>query len=251
MSPRTDASMIRRLCVIAAALAILALTPHFAGAADVEGDVFPCAMAFSATSGPSSTGSATTLHLTGPRALSGTARMFGRERSWTAAITPAMSVTTTPYGEEQHAVLVRTAAPVVGVQFTPNGETCSLVAEVRPHGPYDREDPDADRAVDGTDAGPAPSTPCTKPYASPLVVRAKEPETPPLAQQQHITGTVIIAVALDENGRVTGARVSSSPSVVLNASALDAAQQSTFRTAVLACRSIPAAYAFVVSYSSR
>ena len=81
-------------------------------------------------------------------------------------------------------------------------------------------------------------------------MRAVEPEIPGFAQQQNIAGTVDVVVSLDASSRVIGARIASSPSVLLNAAALGAARSSEFRTEVRACRPVAAEYLFRVDFAA-
>ncbi len=108
---------------------------------------------------------------------------------------------------------------------------------------------------------PAPPTPTPKPTPVPLAcarpnipattLRAVEPDTPPMAAQQGITGTVQVVVSLDASSHVTGTHVQSSPSALLNSAALSAARSSTFQTEVRDCKPIAADYIFSVEFASQ
>ena len=106
---------------------------------------------------------------------------------------------------------------------------------------------------------PAPPTPqptrtpqsCARPNVAASTIHAVEPDTPSLAQQQGIQGTVQVVVSLNESSRVTGTHVQSSPSAVLNAAALSAARQSTFQTEIRDCKPIAADYIFSVEFTSQ
>ncbi len=108
---------------------------------------------------------------------------------------------------------------------------------------------------------PAPPTATPKPTPTPLscarpnvpatTIRATEPDTPPMASQQGISGTVQVVVSLDAGSHVTGTRVQSSPSVILNQAALSAARSSTFQTEVRDCKPIAADYIFSVEFSAQ
>jgi outer membrane biosynthesis protein TonB len=114
-------------------------------------------------------------------------------------------------------------------------------------------------------ATPAPATPpptptpkptptpasCARPNVAASTIRAVEPDTPPMAQQQGITGDVQVVVSLDVNSHVTSTHVQSSPSVVLNNAALQAARQSTFQTEIKDCKPVAADYIFTVSFTSQ
>jgi protein TonB len=106
---------------------------------------------------------------------------------------------------------------------------------------------------------PAPPTPqptrtpqsCARPNVPASTIHAIEPDTPALAQQQGIQGTVQVVVSLNEGSRVTGTRVQSSPSAVLNQAALSAARQSSFQTEIRDCKPIAADYIFSVEFTSQ
>lgn len=97
---------------------------------------------------------------------------------------------------------------------------------------------------------PTPLT-CARPDVPATTVRALEPDTPPLAQQQGISGTVNVVVSLDARSRVVATRIQSSPSAVLNASALAAARGSQFKTEVKNCEPVAADYVFSVDFTSQ
>jgi TonB family protein len=97
---------------------------------------------------------------------------------------------------------------------------------------------------------PTPAT-CARPNVAATTLRAVEPDTPPIAQQQGISGTVQVIVSLDAASHVTGTRIQSSPSAVLNQAALSAARQSTFQTEIRDCKPIAADYIFSVDFTSQ
>ena len=92
---------------------------------------------------------------------------------------------------------------------------------------------------------------CAVPNADARTVNAAQPETPALAQQQGITGEVAVLVTLDENSRLVDAKVSRSPSPLLNQAALQAARQSSFKTRVVACKPVADSYNFIVDFQSQ
>jgi TonB family protein len=108
-------------------------------------------------------------------------------------------------------------------------------------------------------ATPAPATPvptptpasCKVPNAAAETVKAATPDTPAMAQQQGISGIVQVEVALDENSHITGLKIYSSPSTLLNAAALSAARQSTFKTEVKDCVPVADHYLFSVEFDSQ
>jgi TonB family protein len=108
----------------------------------------------------------------------------------------------------------------------------------------------------GTPAPPPPEpqptpTPlsCTRPNVAAATTRAMEPEMPPLALAQGISGTVEVVVSLDAQSRIVGTRVLRSPSTTLNAAALAAARGSQFRTETKNCEPIAADYIFSVEFT--
>lgn len=89
---------------------------------------------------------------------------------------------------------------------------------------------------------------CAGPDRPVSVLRAAPPDTPPIAQQQRIFGTVKIVVDIAADGSVRAARVGRSPSVILNQAALRAARSSTYRPAVHDCVPVAATYLFGVHF---
>ena len=81
-----------------------------------------------------------------------------------------------------------------------------------------------------------PSTPCTTPDVAPQVVRLAQPDIPPMAQQQGISGDVVVRVTLDGSGAVTATQIISSPSAILNFAAQSAARASTYQAGMVSCR---------------
>jgi protein TonB len=108
---------------------------------------------------------------------------------------------------------------------------------------------------------PAPPTATPKPTPTPLAcarpnvpattIHAIEPDTPPMAAQQGISGVVQVKVALDENSHILGTSIYQSPSAILNSAALNAARNSTFQTEVRDCKPIAASYLFSVEFTSQ
>ena len=82
-------------------------------------------------------------------------------------------------------------------------------------------------------------------------IRPVEPDTPPMAQQQGIQGTVQVVVSLNADSKVVGTRIQTSPSAILNSAALSAARQSTFQTEIRDCKPIAADYIFSVDFTSQ
>jgi outer membrane biosynthesis protein TonB len=115
-----------------------------------------------------------------------------------------------------------------------------------------------------TPATPAPATPppptpkptptpqsCARPNVAATTIHPVEPDTPPMAQQQGISGAVQVVVSLNADSKVVGTRIQTSPSVILNSAALSAARQSTFQTEIRDCKPIAADYIFTVDFTSQ
>jgi TonB family protein len=179
--------------------------------------------------------------------------------------TPAPTVRPTPAPRETpHAAASPRAIRIVTPHLSPRGggasEPANLHAAGDPNGVPDAPTaaPPANDAAAKPAATPEPTprptpTPlsCARPDIPATTVRAVEPETPALAQQQGISGTVAVIVSLDARSRVVATRVQSSPSAVLNGAALAAARGSQFKTEVKNCEPIAADYIFSVDFTSQ
>lgn len=91
---------------------------------------------------------------------------------------------------------------------------------------------------------------CVRPDASPSV-SASPPvaDIPPEARIAKVSGTAAIAVSLDAQGRVTGAKVAqSSGSTGLDQAALQMAQNATYAPKLTACKPVPGDYTFTVKF---
>ncbi len=86
-----------------------------------------------------------------------------------------------------------------------------------------------------SEGGPTTPSACTTPDRAPVLVKQAVPDTPPLAQQQGITGDVIVRVTLDASGGVAAVQVQQSPSAILNFAALAAARASTYQAGLQNC----------------
>jgi hypothetical protein len=96
-----------------------------------------------------------------------------------------------------------------------------------------------------------PRLACAHPNVPATTIRAIEPDTPPAAAQQGISGTAQVVVSLDADSHVTAVRIQSAPSAILVEAALDAARNSTFQTEVRDCKPIAADYIFSVEFTSQ
>jgi len=95
------------------------------------------------------------------------------------------------------------------------------------------------------------SASCAQPNVAATSLHPVEPDTPPLAQQQGIQGTVQVVVSLNAQSEVVGTRIQTSPSAILNSAALAAARQSTFQTEIRDCKPIAADYIYSVDFTSQ
>jgi len=92
---------------------------------------------------------------------------------------------------------------------------------------------------------------CENPNIEATTMNAVAPNTPPYAQQQGITGVVNVVVQLDTNSKIVGTpTVQSSPSDLLNDAAIEATEQSTFRTEIKNCHAVSATYIFAVEFNN-
>ena len=92
---------------------------------------------------------------------------------------------------------------------------------------------------------------CARPNVPATTLHALEPETPAMAVQQGISGTVGVVVTLDAQSRIVATRIQSSPSALLNQPALAAARGSQFRTEVKNCEPVAADYLFTVEFAAQ
>jgi TonB family protein len=92
---------------------------------------------------------------------------------------------------------------------------------------------------------------CARPFVLAETVKRAEPILPASAEGIGLRGTVQVVVTLDADGAVTGARIASSPSGMLNEPALAAARASTFRPQIRDCRPVGGDYTYAVEFESR
>ena len=89
---------------------------------------------------------------------------------------------------------------------------------------------------------------CARPNVAASVINRVEPDTPALGALQGIYGTVQVVVSLNAESQVTGTRIQSSPSAVLNAAALAATRKTTFQTEIRDCRPLAADFIYSVDF---
>jgi TonB family protein len=96
----------------------------------------------------------------------------------------------------------------------------------------------------------APETPMPRKIcknSAPRVTRAEPADTSPLATT---AGEVVVDVTIDDDGRVTDAKVRESSSVVFNADALRAARGSRFAPGYKDCKPYGGTYHFIVDFDA-
>jgi TonB family protein len=148
----------------------------------------------------------------------------------------------------EDSVLVRAGGPIEGIEFAPSWSSCVFRTGVRP--PNNTDGPEIARpTVVASDSEPLDPIACATRYVAATVMHAARADTPAMAQQQGITGTVRVFVSLDERGSIISSRILSSPSAILNNAALATARASTYRGAVFRCKPIPSGYVFAVDLS--
>ena len=128
------------------------------------------------------------------------------------------------------------AAAIVSVQQYGREVQCALraltVQAVEPAG--DAAVVPHTRTVDAVPVADPPMT-CERPFVEGGADHSVAVEAPPMARQQGISGIVVVAVTVDENGRPTNVRIASSPSAILNSPALAAARAMTYTPAIYRC----------------
>ena len=87
----------------------------------------------------------------------------------------------------------------------------------------------------GCSGGSGAPSACTTPDRAPAVLQLAQPDTPPMALQQGITGDVVVRVTLDGSGAVTATQIVRSPSAILNAAAMAGARASTYQSGLQNC----------------
>jgi TonB family protein len=99
-----------------------------------------------------------------------------------------------------------------------------------------------------TDCQPLCSTapePCLKP---PEVKSMREPEYTEEARREHYEGTVVLYVAIDENGKISNLRVARSLGLGLDEQAIDAVKHWKFKPAQYDGKPVPMAMNIEISF---
>ncbi len=138
-------------------------------------------------------------------------------------------------------MLIEAPEPIRAIAFDPAGGSCALHAPIRQRTANDGPEVTSPVVALG-DAQPLDPLACARPYASADVTHVVAPVIPQMAMEQGIRGTVRVAVTLDATGSVSFLEITSSPSVILNAAALDAVRASTFTPAIFRCKPVADAY---------
>lgn len=97
---------------------------------------------------------------------------------------------------------------------------------------------------------PTPRLACANPNVPPKTLNAVAPDTPEIAREQGIVGTVEVRVDLNEKSQIVGISIFRSPNPLLNKAAMDAAKASTFQTEIQNCQPIASSYRYVVEFQS-
>jgi TonB family protein len=99
---------------------------------------------------------------------------------------------------------------------------------------------------------PPPPTkpPCANPNVPPKTLSAYAPDTPDIARQQGITGTVEVKVDLNEKSQILGVSIYKTANPLLNKAAMDAAKQSKFQTEIQNCSPIASSYRYIVDFQA-
>jgi outer membrane biosynthesis protein TonB len=165
----------------------------------------------------------------------------------------------TPHATASQPPHLRIDPPHLDTRPGGHGEPANAHRDGEPHGRPSGSETAAPAAGDAAATPAATTAPlptptplsCTRPEIAATTLRAAEPETPALAQQHGVSGTVNVVVSLDAQSRIVATRVASSPSALLNPAALAAARGSVFRTGIHNCEPVAADYIFSVEFTTQ
>jgi len=179
-----------------------------------------------------------------PAPFTGTITAYGHDTKWSGTV--GRWNETTWYGIREASLIVIADGPIEAVEYAPTWASCTFHAGAHARG-GNEDDRDADRpSLIVTNPAPVDPATCQVPYRSPAVMRTPDTTSP----RSDVHGAVRVAVALDEQGAVQFTRVVSSPGAVLDATAVQAARQTTYRAAVFRCRPVSAGYVFTIEFPS-
>jgi hypothetical protein len=89
---------------------------------------------------------------------------------------------------------------------------------------------------------------CAEPNVAARQLKTAVPVESPVAVQEGIYGQVKVLVGLDATSKVVSAVVESSPSVLLNSAAIDAARNSSYATEISGCVPIASNVIFTATF---
>lgn len=239
---RTLAFILAATLVAAAPLA----APPTAASPQTESDaaVRTCGIGLQATK-IEGTPNAVTVRLGSPPAPGATITAYGTTTQWSAPIGP-YAIASVARGEyKEYSFVVRAGGPIEALLYQRANPPCTTHAAVRERNSYDGPDVERPTLALG-DAKPLDPINCAQRYAPATTLDAFEPKYPPIAQQQRITGVVVVVVSIDQFGKPTRAVIQSSPSRLLNPASIDAALRSTFSPETFRCHTVPGDYIFGV-----
>lgn len=241
--------MRRSILVAAAALLVaasaLAPPPTAAAEAPDAGAGKPCPFDVQATSVAGDPNAATVRIADVPPVSGSRVTAYGAVTRWSGTLTGFARADNR--GRAESSFTVRADGPIEGIVYEPANAACVARTAVRARTGYDG--PDVQRPVIAlSNAEAVEPVACARRYAAPVTLHAMEPYAPAIAVQQNIGGIVRVSVMLDEQGKPTSAAIWSSPSAILNASAMAAAKGSTYSPQIFRCRAVPSSYLFTVSY---
>jgi hypothetical protein len=183
----------------------------------------------------------------GPHPFTGDVTVFGQTRRGHVGLSSAQQTSSSPFISIQ-IVSIRNPDGVEAVSFRPPGASCDVSAVAGAAVPADSAFIGA-TVVDAVDDGALEPASCDHPYRPASIERAMPPVIPAIAQQQGISGRVIVLVGVDETGRVVSAQVYQSPSALLYTPSIFAARQSVYRPAILRCAPVPSTVALAVDFT--
>jgi TonB family protein len=187
------------------------------------------------------------LRIVGRHPFTGDVTVFGQTRRGHVGLSSAQQTSRSPFISIQ-IVSIRNPDGVEAVSFRPPGASCDVSAVAADAIPADSAF-FGSTVVDAVADGALEPASCERPYRAASIERAMPVAIPAIAQQQGISGRVIVLVGVDETGRVVSARVYQSPSALLNAPSIFAARQSLYRPAILRCAPVSSTIAFAVDYT--
>jgi TonB family protein len=189
------------------------------------------------------------LRIIGPHAFVGNVGLFGRTLRSHIVLDGGSVVSPRGLSSMEQQVVIRSAEAIAAASFRPAGASCDVAAVAGSANAARAGAPAwGARSLDATDDGVLDAVTCAQPYVPADAIRAVPPDMPVIAQQQGITGRVVVLVGVDETGALTSAQVQASPSKMLNAASLFAARRSTYRPAIVQCRPVASTAAFIVDF---